>query len=127
MKTNDINKAAPSVDVPRLVRYSADVQEDATGQFYIHPVTGLRVDKPSDGWPKGHHVTFTPIKVKLAQKIDLGLSNRDGEIMIGKGVDGRCYLIAEADTYRNADVFEGLGSTEHIEITAEAFLSLAND
>lgn len=100
---HELNKQNISAQTPRLVRYSEDVQEDATGQFYIHP-----------------------IKVRLAEKINLGLSNRDGEIMIGKGVNGRCYLIAEADTYHNTEVFEGLGSTEHIEITAEAFLSLAN-
>lgn len=71
-------------------------------------------------------VDTAPIRVKLAENINLSLSNRDGEIMIGKGVDGRCYLIAEANTHHDTEVFEGLGSTQHIEISEAAFLSLAN-
>lgn len=62
----------------------------------------------------------------LVRKIQLGLSNRDGEIMIGQDADGKCYLIAEAVTFHNAEVFRGLGSTEHIEITKAAFDALAN-
>ena len=66
------------------------------------------------------------MKITLVEKIELGLSNRDGEIVVGRDTEGTCYLIAEADTYHNEEVFEGLGSTEHIEIAVEAFLSLAN-
>ena len=57
--------------------------------------------------------------------INLGLRNRDGDIMIGQDDDGKCYLIAEADTYHNREVFHGLGSTEQIEISEAAFDALA--
>lgn len=63
--------------------------------------------------------------IQLTEVIKLGLSNRDGEIMIGRGSDGFCYLIAEADTCHNAETFTGLGSTSHIVITKDAFLALS--
>jgi hypothetical protein len=61
----------------------------------------------------------------LVRKIQLGLSNRDGKIMVGQDTDGKCYLIAEADTFHNEETFFGLGSTEHIEISKAAFDALA--
>jgi len=63
----------------------------------------------------------------IVRKILLGLSNRDGEIMIVQDDQGNCYLVAEAETFWNAEVFTGLGSTEQIEITQAAFDALAND
>jgi len=63
----------------------------------------------------------------IVRKVLLGLSNRDGEIMVVQDDQGRCYLVAEADTFHNAEVFNGLGSTEHIEITKAAFDALVND
>lgn len=63
------------------------------------------------------------MKIKLTEQHNLGLSNRDGEIMIGKSVD-MCYLIAEAITYHSEETFEGLGSTEHICIPEVVFSSL---
>jgi len=63
---------------------------------------------------------------RIVRKILLGLSNRDGEIMIVQDDKGRCYLVAQAETFHNAEVFLGLGSTEHIEITQTAFDALAN-
>jgi hypothetical protein len=62
----------------------------------------------------------------IVRKILLGLSNRDGEIMVVQDDQGKCYLVAEADTFHNAEVFDGLGSTEQIEITQAAFDALAN-
>jgi hypothetical protein len=88
-------------------------------------MTGERVNEPADGWPK-HSFSFTPIKIRLTEKIKLGLSNRDGDILIGKGDDGRRYLIAEADTYHCPEVIDGMGSAQFIEISEAAFLSLAN-
>lgn len=64
------------------------------------------------------------MKTKLTEKHHLGLANRDGEIMIGRGADGRYYLIAEACTYHRDETFDGLGATEHIEIPEAAFSSL---
>lgn len=32
--------------------------------------------------------------IPLARSVSIGLGNRDGEIRIGEGEDGRCYLIA---------------------------------
>lgn len=64
--------------------------------------------------------------IALIRKVQLGLHNRDGQIIIGQDDGGRCYLIAEADSYHNPKVFIGLGSTEHIEISQIAFYALAN-
>ena len=63
----------------------------------------------------------------IVRKILMGLSNRDGEILIAEASDGTCYLVAEADTFHNAETLEGLGSTEEVEISRAAFDALAND
>jgi len=62
---------------------------------------------------------------RIVHKILLGLVNRDGEIMIGEDDQGICYLIAEAKTFHNEEMFIGFGSTEHIPISREAFDALA--
>lgn len=62
----------------------------------------------------------------IVRKILLGLYNRDGEIMIAEADDGTCYLVAEAETFHNAETLQGLGSTEEIEISRDAFDALAN-
>jgi hypothetical protein len=41
--------------------------------------------------------------------------------MIGIDEQGKCWLIAEADTYHNVERFVGMGSTEDIEISRVAF------
>jgi len=124
------------IDTIDAARHMGEIVTAARALLPLAEMSGVEGDHPAlvafraalaklDPQPAGPKSYAYP--VKLAEKISLGLSNRDGEIMIGKGVDGRCYLITEADTYHNEEVFEGLGSTEHIEITAQAFLSLAND
>jgi hypothetical protein len=65
-----------------------------------------------------------PLKIELTQKVLLNLNNRDGEIYVGKSEDGKCFLIAGAGTFWNAEVFTGCGSTEHIEISEMAFTAL---
>lgn len=62
----------------------------------------------------------------IVRKVLLGLSNRDGEILVVEASDGTYYLVAEADTYHNKETLEGLGSTEEIEINRAAFDALAN-
>ena len=66
-------------------------------------------------------------KKTIVRKISLGLSNRDGEILIAEASDGTCYLVAEADTFGNEETLKGLGSTEEIEISRAAFDALANN
>jgi hypothetical protein len=61
----------------------------------------------------------------VVHKIPLGLETRDGEIMLVRDDQDQCYLVAEAGTFHNPEVFKGLGSTEQIKITLEAFYELA--
>jgi len=60
-------------------------------------------------------------------KIYLGAGNRDGDAFAVKTVDGKCYLVVEADTFHNREVFEGMGSTEHVEISQAAFSALTTN
>lgn len=55
--------------------------------------------------------------------IDLNLSNRDGKLFAVKS-EGRYYLVLEGETLHNEEVFPGMGSTEHVEITEDAFNAL---
>ena len=64
------------------------------------------------------------MKIKLRFITPLGLGNRDGEVSIGITDDEKCYLILGADTLCNDEVFEELGSTEHIEISHGAYTRL---
>lgn len=57
--------------------------------------------------------------------IDLNLSNRDGKLFAVKS-EGRHYLVLEAETCHLQEVFPGMGSTEHVEITEDAFNALVN-
>lgn len=63
----------------------------------------------------------------LLVSVSLGVGNRDGDAYAVKTADGRCFLVLQADTYHNDEVFQGMGSTEHVEISAAAFAALAND
>lgn len=65
-------------------------------------------------------------RVKLTPLItvDLGLENRDGRLFAVKADDRKHYLVLEADTYHNPEVFNGMGSTWHIEITEQVFDAL---
>lgn len=63
----------------------------------------------------------------LKECFEIGLCNRDGKVMVGKDFDDMCYLIAEADTYHNKEMFIGLGSTEQIKISDRAFDALVKD
>lgn len=64
------------------------------------------------------------MKIDLVEKFPLGLESRDGNILIGKAGDGTCFIIAEADTYHNTEVFQGLGSTQYIRISEAAYMAL---
>jgi len=57
--------------------------------------------------------------------IDLNLSNRDGKLFAVKS-EGRYFLVLEAETFHSPEVFSGMGSTEYIEITEDAFNALAD-
>jgi hypothetical protein len=54
-------------------------------------------------------------KIRLTEKHKLGLENREGDILVGRGDDGQCYLIAEVSTYYCPEVIEGMGSVHPIE------------
>lgn len=56
--------------------------------------------------------------------VDLGLENRDGKLFAVKSED-RYFLVLEGDTLHNDEYFPGMGSTEHVEITSDAFDALA--
>ena len=56
--------------------------------------------------------------------VDLGLENRDGKLFAVKADDRKHYLVLEADTYHSSEVFREMVSTEHIEITEQAFDAL---
>lgn len=60
----------------------------------------------------------------LLYKEETELYNRDGCLWIVKDEDERCFLVLEANTFHNQEVFEGMGSTQHIEISPEAFTHL---
>jgi hypothetical protein len=60
-------------------------------------------------------------KLKLTSVKNMKLSNRDGDLLIGKSADDKCYLILETQSYKAVKTFSGLGPTEHIEITNHAF------
>lgn len=62
--------------------------------------------------------------IQLAETIDLSVSNRDGDVLIGKGVNGVCYLIVQSDSFHKPAVFEGLGSVEYREIPNDAYEAL---
>ena len=62
--------------------------------------------------------------IKLVTKIDIGLDNRDGTLFACQDEHRICYLVLEADTLHNEEVFEGMGSTEHKVISEEAFKAL---
>lgn len=62
----------------------------------------------------------------LLAKVELGVGNRDGAAYAVKTTDGKCFLVLDADTYHNAEVFCGMGSTEQVEISKAAFAALAN-
>ena len=55
--------------------------------------------------------------------IDLNLSNRDGKLFAVKW-DGGYYLVLEAESFHDDEYFPGMGSTEHIGITVDAFDAL---
>jgi len=67
------------------------------------------------------------MSIKIIECKTLYLGNRDGEILAAKDEKGICYLIAEAYTFHNEEVFEGYGSTQHIIISEEAYAALPND
>lgn len=62
--------------------------------------------------------------LRVAEQISMNLENRDGFIFAVRCEDGRCFLVAEAETFHNDEVFFGMGSTEQNEITVEAFSAL---
>ena len=62
---------------------------------------------------------------KVITKIHLRVGNRDGDAFAIKADDGKCYLVLYAESFHNSEVFEGMGSTEHVEITEAAFVALA--
>ncbi len=61
----------------------------------------------------------------VIQKIPLHVENRDGKLFAVEAQNGRFYLVLEADTLHNREVFHGMGSTDHIEISTDAFFALA--
>ena len=64
------------------------------------------------------------MKIKLKRSVSLGLENRDGNLYACEDTNGIFYLVLEALTLHNNEVFEGLGSTEYKMISKEAFESL---
>jgi CTP:phosphocholine cytidylyltransferase-like protein len=58
--------------------------------------------------------------------MSLELENRDGGLLLCEDEDNNCYLVLEADTFLNKEVFKDLGSTEHIAISREAFDALSS-
>ena len=63
---------------------------------------------------------------KLSIKIPLGVGNRDGDAYAIKTSDGKYFLVLGADTFNNKETFQGMGSTEQIEISKTAFTALTN-
>lgn len=64
---------------------------------------------------------------KEMSRVHLGVGNRDGDAYAVKMSNGKCFLVLQADTYHNEEVFAGMGSTEQVEITTAAFTALADD
>ena len=64
------------------------------------------------------------MKITPLITVDFGLENRDGRLFVVKADDRKHYLVLEADTYHNPEVFSGMGSTWHMEITEQAFDAL---
>mgnify|MGYP000305333709 CR=1 FL=1 len=62
--------------------------------------------------------------IKIKRKVSLGLMNRDGYLIAVESVDGKFFLVLEADTFCNAEIFEGMGSTVSREISKTAFDAL---
>ena len=66
----------------------------------------------------------------VIEKKVLGVCNRDGEAFAVriKHPDTESqrlhYLVLEADTFHNDEVFEGMGSTQQVEISEEAYEAL---
>lgn len=69
--------------------------------------------------------TPPPEKIKLAEKIKLPICNRDGDLMIARDYNGKCYMILEANTFHLDGLFEGIESADYLEITPETFLLLS--
>lgn len=63
--------------------------------------------------------------ITLIEKKYLHLCNRDGELFIGRDDQGKCYLILEADTFYNEQVFTGYSSTAQISISSDLYESLS--
>ena len=59
--------------------------------------------------------------LEITEKIQLMVSNRDGNAYVVKADDSKCYLVLEADTYHLEPVFNGMKSTDQIEIPEEIF------
>ena len=52
--------------------FSAEVKVDDEGSYYIHPVTGVRVNQPEEGW-RQDRVNFHPLEPSGSQPpADLG-------------------------------------------------------
>jgi hypothetical protein len=64
---------------------------------------------------------------KIISKIHLRVGNRDGDAFAIKADDGKCYIVLYAESFHNAEEFEGMGSTEHVEIPEAAFVALVAD
>ena len=59
-------------------------------------------------------------------KVSLEIGNRDGEAFVVRTRDGNCWLVLEADTFHTPEFFEGMGSTEQMQISETAFAIMAD-
>ena len=62
--------------------------------------------------------------MKIIEKKELEIGNRDGGLNLVHAADGKFYLVLEADTLHRKETFDGLGSTENLEISEAAYLAL---
>lgn len=62
--------------------------------------------------------------MKIATKIELPASNRDGALYVVETKCGKHFIVLEADTFHLDEKFEGMESTDQFEISELAFKEL---